>query len=104
MLVAPVNSISSRSMPTPTPPGGRHRVLQRAQEIDVQLHRFGISAGDANNDCSVKRARCSTGIYQFGVTGAELPAENDQIPALGQPRNRTGAGGREGDTSTGKSR
>ena len=72
--------------------GRRHRVLQRLEEVLVELHRLRVAAGGQQR-LRGEPAALLDRVDQLRVGGAQLDAERDQVPALGQPRVARGAAG-----------
>ena len=79
-----VSSITSRSMPMPSPPGRRHAVPQGAHEIVVHLgHRvFLRQPGELLAERLLLRDR----VVQLGVGVGQLHAVDVQLEALGDRR------------------
>ena len=65
--------------------GRRHPVLQRLQEVLVQLHGLRVAARREQR-LGGEPAAFLDRVDQLRVPGTELGAERDQVPALGQPR------------------
>ena len=69
----------------PMPPVGGMRVLQGAQEVLVELHGLGVAARREQGLLGEAAALLDR-VDQLGVGGAQLGAEPDQVPLLGQQR------------------
>ena len=86
-MPSPVIAISSRSMPMPMPPDGRHAVLERAQELLVDAHRLEVAARGELRLLGEALA-LDDRVDELGVAGRELEAADVQVPLLDDARDR----------------
>jgi hypothetical protein len=60
-------------------------VFEGEQEVLVDLHRLGVAAGGAQG-LGPQPGPLFDRVGELGAGGADLEAERDQVPALGQPK------------------
>ena len=80
----------------PRPPVGRHRVLQRVEEVLVELHGLRVAAR-GEQGLGGESAPLLHRVGQLRVGGAQFGSEGDQVPAFGEARVAAVLAGERGD-------
>jgi hypothetical protein len=97
-MFVPVSIMTSRSTPMPSPPVGG---IEYSKEVRKASSTLGVAVGREQRLLGEPLALVDR-VDQLGVGGADLVAERDEVPPLGQPRlwrcTRV-----SGEVSTGKS-
>ena len=82
-----VSSITSRSMPMPSPAVGRQAVLERADVVGVVVHRL-LVAGLLRLRLRGEARGLVLGVVQLGEAVGDLAAGDEQLEAVGDRRVR----------------